>query len=62
MTKQVQFLKAGDVLSSGVVVIKNPVAGLKTPAGKMEIEVQYPGKNKSKVQTWGKYTVVSVRG
>lgn len=57
---QVQQLKTGDVLSSGAKVISDPVAGLCTPKGKMEISIEYANGNR-KLQTWGKYTTVSLK-
>lgn len=60
MKKEVRYLKVGDVLSgSGSKVIQAPSSGLKTPSGKVEIGIEYPNGVK-KIQTWGKYTVVSV--
>lgn len=58
--KEVRYLSVGDVLSgSGAKVISAPVAGLKTPSGKIEIGIEYPNGQK-RLQTWGKYTIVSV--
>ena len=59
--KEVRFLSVGDVLTgSGAKVISAPVAGLKTPSGKVEIGIEYPNGIK-KTQIWGKYTVVGVK-
>lgn len=57
---KVKYLKAGDVLSSGAKITSAPVAGLKTPAGKVEVGVEYPNGNK-KTQLWGKETTVRLK-
>ena len=61
VNKEVRYLKVGDVLSgSGAKIISAPAAGLKTPAGKVEVGVEYAGGRK-KMQLWGKYTLVGVK-
>jgi hypothetical protein len=59
-TKRVYQLTVGDELSSGAKVISNPVAGLRTPSGKVEIGIEYPGGNR-KLQIWGKNTTIGVK-
>lgn len=59
--KRVYELRKGDVLSgSGAIIISDPVAGLNTPTGKVEIGVQYPDGKRS-LKLWGKYTTVGVK-
>lgn len=58
--RRVSQLQVGDELSSGAKVISSPVAGLKTPAGKVEIGIEYPG-GRRKLQLWGKNTTVGVK-
>lgn len=55
---QVRDLKKGDKLSSGARVLAEPTVGLTTPAGRCEVFVEYADRNK--MQTWNKYTTVTV--
>lgn len=59
--REVRHLRVGDVLSgTGGKVVQAPVAGLKTPPGKMEIVIQYPnGRTIGKI--WGKYSIVGIK-
>lgn len=60
MKKQVKFLSLGDVLSGGATIVAGPTRGLRTPAGKVEIGVQYPNGN-VKLQEWNASTVVTLK-
>jgi hypothetical protein len=54
MRKQVQDLKVGDILAStGAKVIIAPSAGLRTPAGKVELGLEYPN-GQQVMRTWQK--------
>ena len=57
--RKVKNLKKGDKLTSGILIVSNPVAGLYTPKGKVEIGVEYPNGN-TKVQIWNKETIVNI--
>lgn len=52
-------LSKGDKLSSGAMVVSAPSAGINTPAGKMDIEIEYPN-GETKWQQWGKNTPVTI--
>jgi hypothetical protein len=58
--KFVKDLKKGDKLSgSGCLVVTAPSAGINTPTGKVDLEVEYPN-GRTKFQTWNKNTTVTV--
>lgn len=53
-------LQRGDYLvGSGVTVIVPPTAGVRTPGGKVDLEVRWPS-GQEKWHTWGKHTKVNV--
>jgi len=56
---QVRDLRKGDQLSSGQTILEDPSAISSTPAGYMDIKVQYPNK-KERWQIWNKSTKVSI--
>lgn len=56
---QVKDLRKGDVLSSGAIMLSDPLVGIWTPKDKYEINVRYPD-GKEKKQLWGRYTTVTV--
>lgn len=55
----VKDLKKGNKLTSGALVITAPSAGINTPSGKVDIEIEYPN-GQTKFQTWNKKTIVSI--
>jgi hypothetical protein len=57
--KEVNQLKPGDVLASGIEIESQPWIGARTPSGKMHVNVRR-GDNVW-TATWGKYTKVGVR-
>lgn len=61
-TKKIKviYLKKGDKLSSGAMVVTAPTSGISTPSGKVDIEIEYPN-GKTKWQIWGKNTEVSIQ-
>jgi hypothetical protein len=52
-------LRTGDVLSSGSKIFSSAFAGVRTPKGKVEIGVEYPG-GKRKIQLWNRSTLIGV--
>lgn len=54
-----QSLEAGDILSSGQIVLARPQGGLNTPRGKVEIRLR--GGRGEYVATRGRRTTVSVK-
>lgn len=62
ITIKVKHLKAGDILNSGVKILKDPIyygshLGKKN---QMAVSVEWPGKA-PKVVLWGKETTVTVK-
>jgi len=53
--KQVRDLQVGDQLQSGGVVTHAPIAGLKTPSGKVEFGLD------GKLKIWNKYNTVALK-
>lgn len=57
--RKVFQLVKGDKLSSGALVVSSPSAGMNTPKGKMDIQIEYPN-GETKWMRWGKHTVVTL--
>jgi len=58
-SKEAQYLKKGDIITSGDEVI-SVSAGAKTPSGKVEVTLKTKD-GKTKTSTWGKTTKVGVK-
>jgi hypothetical protein len=53
--KQVKDLSIGDALQSGGVVTHSPIAGLKTPKGKVELGID------GYLKVWNKYNTIAIK-
>lgn len=60
-TVQVKDLKKGDQVTGGEI-LANPVPATHPMYGKnkMHVKIKYSNTGKEKVQTWGKYTTITI--
>lgn len=59
-TIRVTDLKTSDMLSGGAKVISSPVAGIRTPRGKVEIGIEYSNGQRV-LRVWNKSTTVGIQ-
>lgn len=58
-TVKVSSLRTGNILLSGAKVISDPIAGLNTPKGMVEIGIEYANSQRV-LRFWNKSTTVKI--
>lgn len=50
----------GDILCGSKEEVKSVSTGIRTPAGKIEVDLENPNNGKFRVGVWGRHTFVNV--